>query len=242
MTLHLPPRKRPWTRALLYSGWALAAVFAVVAYREHSLARVARAGMSLAQQETARMRLLEQDLYRLKTRQDWLVGLLQSVRQSVDSDSLPLNPLTETAVPDLSMGPDSTFTDLAIDNPVPHLWPVTGWVTQEFRHPKSPRHQGIDIADKLGTPVVAPARGEVFKIYWDDTMGRVLEIQHIEGHLTRYAHLQTVEVQPGDPIEAGQMVARLGTSGKSTAPHLHYEVEIRGELVDPAKFLPNYDN
>lgn len=241
MTLHLPPRERPWVKTLLHSGWALAGILAVGVVVEHRLVVKARRDLSVARQEASRLRLIEQELYRIKTRQDRLIGVLQLPVRSSRPDSGAPAGLEEAEPPDLwPLHRDSVAFDLSADDPVPHLWPVSGWVTQEFRSLGTPRHHGIDIAEKLGSPVVAPARGEVIQVYWDDTMGRVLEIQHPEGHLTRYAHLQTVEVQPGDMVEAGQMVARLGTSGKSTAPHLHYEVELRGTIVDPAQFLPHY--
>jgi murein DD-endopeptidase MepM/ murein hydrolase activator NlpD len=218
-------------------------VLAIVAFVEHRVAVRARDNLAVARQDAARLRLVEQELYHLKTRQDWMIGLLQPPHQGTQNDSAHRSGLEEAAALELwPVRMDSAAFDPAAENPVPHLWPVSGWVTQEFRPPNSPRHQGIDIAEKLGSPVVAPARGEVLQIYWSDTMGRVLEIQHTEGHLTRYAHLQTVEVEPGDMVEAGQMVARLGTSGKSTAPHLHYEVELRGTPMDPARFLPHYES
>jgi murein DD-endopeptidase MepM/ murein hydrolase activator NlpD len=225
---------------MLHSGWALAALLAVGLYVEHRVLIRARARLSLAQEEAARLRLIEQELYHLKIRQDWVVNLLQVPTGSSPGDSTRQPSLEEATGPDLwPAQSDSAASAVSADDPIPHLWPVSGWVTQEFRPPRSPHHHGVDIAERLGTPVVAPARGEVLRVYWNDTMGRVLELQHPDGHLTRYAHLQTVEVQPGETVEAGQMVARLGTSGKSTAPHLHYEVELRGTLLDPASFLPN---
>ncbi len=240
MTVHLVSGERPFRRTIVRSGWALSVVLAVALGVQHRLLIKVRAELKGSRQEAARLRLIEQDLYRLKQRQDLLLTLLQVQGWAPSEDSSRASALQEASSPFVAPLLHEA-EDLHADDPVPHLWPVSGWVTQEFRPPKSPRHEGVDIAERLGTPVVAPARGEVVRVYWDDTMGRVLEIQHAEGHLTRYAHLQTVEVQPGETVEAGQVVARLGTSGKSTAPHLHYEVELRGELLDPGKFLPHFE-
>lgn len=238
MTVHHPTRADV-RRVAWALGWCVAAVALVVTWFQDRRISSLKVQLAKARQEAARVALLEEDLGRLRATQEKIVALLQlpAPRASSTNSKPPtLQELpSENLIPTV---PSLTPGSLAPDDPVPHLWPVAGWVTQEFNLSGGRLHHGIDIAEKLGTPVVAPARGRVLQVYWDDTMGRVLEIVHPEGHLTRYAHLQSVEVKPGDQVEAGQVIARLGTSGQTTAPHLHYEVELNGTLLDPAQFLP----
>lgn len=109
--------------------------------------------------------------------------------------------------------------------------------------PNGPRnHTGQDIAAPAGTPVTAPAGGRVTYAGNDyngqESWGNVVEIDHGGGWTTVYAHLQDYAVAPGDAVRAGQSIARVGTSGVATGPHLHVEVHRDGERLDPADFLP----
>ncbi|MCQ8184267.1 M23/M56 family metallopeptidase [Parvularcula maris] len=96
------------------------------------------------------------------------------------------------------------------------------------------RHHGLDIAAPLGTPVRAPAAGQVTRAREMGAYGNVLEVTHEGGIVTRYAQLDGFEANVGDRVRAGQTIARLGSSGRSTGPHLHLEVFVDGERVDPA--------
>jgi murein DD-endopeptidase MepM/ murein hydrolase activator NlpD len=98
-------------------------------------------------------------------------------------------------------------------------------------------HTGIDFRGNTGEPVRATASGTVTAAGWSGGYGRMVEIEHANGVSTRYGHLSEIDVKVGQTIKIGQVVGRLGSTGRSTGPHLHYETRIDGEAVDPDKFL-----
>jgi murein DD-endopeptidase MepM/ murein hydrolase activator NlpD len=98
-------------------------------------------------------------------------------------------------------------------------------------------HTGLDLHGAVGEPARATAEGTVTSAGWSGGYGRVVDIDHGNGLSTRYAHLSSIEVHVGQAVRVGQIVGRIGSSGRSTAPHLHYETRIKGEPVDPQKFL-----
>jgi murein DD-endopeptidase MepM/ murein hydrolase activator NlpD len=98
-------------------------------------------------------------------------------------------------------------------------------------------HTGIDFRGNAGDPVHATAAGTVTAAGWSGGYGKMVEIDHGNGLATRYGHLSQIEVNVGDKIRLGQIVGRLGSTGRSTGPHVHYETRIDGEAVDPQKFL-----
>jgi murein DD-endopeptidase MepM/ murein hydrolase activator NlpD len=98
-------------------------------------------------------------------------------------------------------------------------------------------HTGIDFRGNTGEPVHATASGTVTAAGWSGGYGRMVEIEHANGVSTRYGHLLEIDVKVGQTIRIGQVVGRLGSTGRSTGPHLHYETRIDGEAVDPNKFL-----
>jgi len=98
-------------------------------------------------------------------------------------------------------------------------------------------HTGIDFRGNPGEPVRATASGTVTAAGWSGGYGRMVEIEHANGVSTRYGHLSEIDVKVGQSIRIGQVVGRLGSTGRSTGPHLHYETRIDGEAVDPNKFL-----
>lgn len=120
-------------------------------------------------------------------------------------------------------------------------WPVTGPVTSTFGPrsllPGETFHHGIDIAVPEGTPVRATARGTVRFVGNTDGYGLRVEIDHGNGITTLYAHLNAVDVVPGQRVERGQVIGRSGNTGASTGPHLHYEVRQNGRAIDPASLL-----
>jgi len=130
---------------------------------------------------------------------------------------------------------------------IPTGWPlkdVSGWVTQVFGPSIHPfgrywyLHRGIDLAFLYGTPVVSTANGKVVKIDYDPGgFGLYIDIQHSYGFKTRYAHLQRRLVDLGQIVSQSDVIGTMGSSGQSTGPHLHYEVMIGTQLVDPVKFL-----
>lgn len=98
-------------------------------------------------------------------------------------------------------------------------------------------HTGLDFRGDTGDPIRATATGTVAHTGWNGGYGKMVEIDHGNGFTTRYAHLSAVEVKAGQSVRIGQIVGRLGSTGRSTGPHLHYETRVDGDPVDPQKFL-----
>ncbi|MGO9701661.1 MAG: peptidoglycan DD-metalloendopeptidase family protein [Xanthobacteraceae bacterium] len=98
-------------------------------------------------------------------------------------------------------------------------------------------HTGLDFRGEVGDPIRATAAGTVTAAGWTGGYGKMVEIDHGNGLATRYGHLSQIDVNVGDKIRIGQVVGRLGSTGRSTGPHVHYETRIDGEAVDPQKFL-----
>jgi murein DD-endopeptidase MepM/ murein hydrolase activator NlpD len=98
-------------------------------------------------------------------------------------------------------------------------------------------HTGLDLRGSTGDPIHATAAGKVTLAGWNAGFGKMVEIDHGNGFVTRYGHLSEIEVTLGQSVRIGQTVGRLGSTGRSTGPHLHYETRIDGDAVDPQKFL-----
>jgi murein DD-endopeptidase MepM/ murein hydrolase activator NlpD len=98
-------------------------------------------------------------------------------------------------------------------------------------------HSGMDFRAPTGTAVVAAGPGTVISAGWNGGYGRMVEVDHGGGFTTRYAHLKSVAVKPGQKLTAGETVGRVGSSGRSTGPHLHYEVRKEGAPIDPLRFI-----
>lgn len=126
---------------------------------------------------------------------------------------------------------------------VPKGMPAPGRITDAFGmrlHPiekKWKPHKGEDIAAPRGTPVRATADGEVVYAGALGTFGKLVEIAHDGDYRTRYAHLDSVTVRVGQAVVRGEVVGAVGSTGRATGPHLHYEVLVKGEQVDPRRFL-----
>ncbi len=99
------------------------------------------------------------------------------------------------------------------------------------------RHLGLDFRAKLATPVLSTAPGEVVFAAWKGRYGRLVEIDHGHGIRTRYAHLHKILVKPGQAVGHRETIGLLGSSGRSTGPHVHYEVLVNGKRHDPMNFL-----
>ncbi|MEA2927679.1 MAG: hypothetical protein QOG38_107 [Hyphomicrobiales bacterium] len=98
-------------------------------------------------------------------------------------------------------------------------------------------HTGLDFRAETGDPARATAAGTITIAGWNAGYGKMVEVDHGNGLATRYAHLSAIDVQVGDTIRIGQVVGKVGSTGRSTGPHLHYETRIDGDPVDPQKFL-----
>ena len=97
-------------------------------------------------------------------------------------------------------------------------------------------HEGLDFAADIGTPVYATANGRVVKAGWESGYGNMVEIDHGYDYVTRYAHLSKFSVKPGDTVGRGDVVGAVGNTGKSTGPHLHYEVRYNGAPKNPINY------
>lgn len=126
----------------------------------------------------------------------------------------------------------------------PSIMPTAGWLSSSFarnrRHPilhiRRP-HEGIDVSAPMGSPIVAPAAGRVKRVAKERGYGNVLEIDHGNGIVTKYAHTSKILVKRGEKVTRGQVVAKVGNSGLSTGPHLHYEIHVNGRVVDPLSYV-----
>jgi murein DD-endopeptidase MepM/ murein hydrolase activator NlpD len=98
-------------------------------------------------------------------------------------------------------------------------------------------HTGLDLRAAAGDPVHATAAGRVVTAGWSGGYGNMVEIDHGHGLSTRYGHLSKILVSVGDKVGIGQVIGRVGSTGRSTGPHLHYETRVDDEAVDPHKFL-----
>jgi murein DD-endopeptidase MepM/ murein hydrolase activator NlpD len=126
---------------------------------------------------------------------------------------------------------------------IPSLWPVKGYVTREFYTTGGEKnhqyHPGMDIAAKRNTPIRTSAEGIVVKSEWDDTYGYVIVVDHGFGLSTLYGHNARNLVKTGDRVARGQTIAFAGSTGKSTAPHVHFGVTKNGVHVNPRNYLLN---
>jgi murein DD-endopeptidase MepM/ murein hydrolase activator NlpD len=98
-------------------------------------------------------------------------------------------------------------------------------------------HTGVDFRGNIGDPVHATAAGTITHAGWSGGYGEMVEIDHGNGMSTRYGHLSAIDVSVGQTVKAGEIIGLLGSSGRSTGPHLHYETRVEGEAVDPERFL-----
>jgi len=117
---------------------------------------------------------------------------------------------------------------------IPSLLPTMGQISRQF----GPGHFGIDIAAPLFSPVIAAASGAVKGAGWDSLYGNYVVVEHNKNYSTFYGHLNSIDVLDGTRISGGQVIGTVGSTGKSTSSHLHYEVRFRNEPVDPMGYLP----
>lgn len=127
----------------------------------------------------------------------------------------------------------------------PSIWPVEGRLTDSFGNRRDPFgggsaefHSGQDIATAWGSEVVAAAGGQVVFAGWQIGYGQVVVLDHGDGLTTRYGHLSRLDVAVGQYLKRGELLGRVGSTGRSTGPHLHYEVRINDQPIDPRQFLP----
>jgi len=127
----------------------------------------------------------------------------------------------------------------------PYIRPVKGWISSRFGRRESPFtgrrefHRGLDIANRTGTPIIAPADGTVTYAGRKGLMGNLVTIDHGFGMVTRYGHCKQFLKKKGERVKRGETIALMGNTGRSTGPHLHYEVRLNGVAVNPMHYFLN---
>ncbi len=125
----------------------------------------------------------------------------------------------------------------------PDIWPVMGWLSSHFGMRTDPItgqpdfHPGLDISADRGTPIHATADGTVTFAAFNDSYGNCIEVSHGYGISTRFGHLSRFAVSAGDQVKRGDVIGYVGNTGRSTGAHLHYEILLNGQAVNPLKFL-----
>jgi murein DD-endopeptidase MepM/ murein hydrolase activator NlpD len=125
----------------------------------------------------------------------------------------------------------------------PSMWPLAGWITSSYGNRTDPFngdaafHPGLDISANHGQEVYAPADGVVESAAVNGSYGNLVTINHGFGITTRYGHLSRYAVTAGQPVRRGQAIGFVGSTGRSTSPHLHYEVLVNGQLTNPLRLL-----
>lgn len=179
-----------------------------------------RAGFDRGRSTTAQLQQVQEDIVVLK-----------------EEIGVRLNSLSQTA--------EDLDKHLAYLEARPSIWPAFGRVTSGFGWRRNPFggpdrefHDGLDIAAPYGTPIRATGKGQVTFSGWKNAYGKVIIIDHGYGLQTLYGHNSKNVSAVGDTVEKGQIIARIGSTGRSTGPHVHYSVIFRGSMVNPRTYLP----
>jgi len=168
-------------------------------------------------------------------------GLVQQMHKSLEA----LETKTEIASISQSQLNDFLKEQKSILACTPSIRPTDGWFSSGFGYRISPFtnqrefHKGIDIATRIGTPVIAPADGLVVHAGKEGNFGKMIAINHGYNVKTRYGHLSKYRIKKGQYVKRGQIIGEVGNSGRCTGPHLHYEVLLSGVPVNPLRFILN---
>lgn len=169
----------------------------------------------------------------------------EQVKASLDQlYALRNSAITGAATAGLAFGKrNASLSDWVRASEAPTLWPVAGRLTSSFGERIDPFngegafHRGVDISSAYGNPIVAPADGVVEFAGFMSGYGRLIKIDHGHGLTTRYGHLSGFAVRDGQSVKRGDVIGYVGTTGRVTSPHLHYEVRINETPVNPHKYL-----
>lgn len=167
-----------------------------------------------------------------------LVRLMHQSLDNLDTE-IAVQTLEKTELYDFLESQKSMFAC------TPSIWPAKGWVSSVFGYRKSPFtnekefHSGLDISARTGSPIIAPADGVVSTTGKAGGFGNLLTINHGYGLKTRYGHLSKILVKKGQAVKRGETVALIGNTGRSTGPHLHYEVHLKGIPQNPKRYILN---
>jgi len=166
----------------------------------------------------------------------------QALAARIDMDQLTRR--ANILVRSLNEAYDSASSQRSRYAALPSIMPTKGWLTSAFArervHPilhLARPHEGIDVSAPMGMEIEAPASGVITNVAWVEGYGNMLTIDHGYGLVTRYAHCSKILVVRGQRVKRGQAIAKVGSTGLSTGPHLHYEVWVNGHPVDPMKYV-----
>ncbi len=200
-------------------------------------------GPSVAAEVSQVRRTLEIVSRGIPTRRENLARLeskLKEQREEAAAQKDAADKLARTSVPEniTDSIANNIYDDIAGN--IPSGWPTTGEISSPFgwRWNGTDFHPGIDIANDTGTPLIATADGVVTAAGWNSGgYGNLVDIDHGDGFFTRYAHASEVIVHEGQYVHRGEVIAYMGSTGFSTGPHVHYEIHVQGETVNPSSYL-----
>ncbi len=229
-------RVRQWVLHVLVWGlvFLLVGIVLFFSFYGHILSRAARTDQLIEENEDLmryryKVDLLEQNLIEARefvSRMATMAGIDYEFPELVDDSTL-------FAAMD-NPGRALLLRNSAQDLSYPSGLPVQGFVTQDFELEDSVHfHPGIDIACAVGTPVLATAAGEVISASYDSTYGKILILKHNDSVSTVYGHNDSLLAATGEKVLAGSRIALSGNTGKSTAPHVHYELRIYDKPINP---------
>jgi murein DD-endopeptidase MepM/ murein hydrolase activator NlpD len=179
------------------------------------------------------------------------LGLKRKIEGTDDiSDEGPLMPTYKESIENYNFLKSASFSRISHNyarawqkNIVPSMWPLNGRILSRFGERQDPFsgegafHTGVDISAITGTPVHAAADGIVYTAEYDSGYGKMVVVDHGNGIRTRYAHLSAFEVVAGQEVRRGQVIALSGNTGRTTSAHLHFEVRMGGNAVNPYPYL-----
>ena len=177
----------------------------------------------------------------------WNADFYNQFLNSLDKDMSQLDRDVKDQSQDLQALWETARDQIIIQQSTPSLRPVDGgYISSEFGFRQSPFsgkrefHSGVDFAVDKGTPVQATANGVIVSIGYEGGLGKTVVVDHGKGITTRYAHLSGYNVEEGQKIQRGEIVGKVGSTGRSTGPHLHYEVRINDRPVNAEKYMSQY--
>lgn len=224
-------------QVVLYAGIALGVLMVIMAATWWFLAvRTARswelqAAVDSLEAEQARVAVLAEELGRVEAEYERLRLLFGSPGDSVSPDLW----LPPAGIP----GAEDTSLRSAEQADLPSSWPLTqpGFITRSLLAEESADHPGLDIAVGADSYIRAAGPGRVLRLGEDPVYGRFVVLEHVGGYQTVYAHASTLLVERGQRVRRAEVIALTGSTGRSTAPHLHFEILLDGTPVDPLSMV-----
>ena len=189
---------------------------------------------------------LSNQLAEAKLDQDWTDNSRTEIAEAVSVNSGGPSDVDETTIDDPTVESELKQIE-STSNPdtIPSIWAHEGKINNEFgfrRNPFGGRtyefHPGMDIDGERGDVIFATAAGTVTKAGWQGGYGNMVEIDHGNGLITRYGHMSKLNVTVGDTVIRSQIIGFVGSTGRSTGPHLHYELRLNEHPINPRRFLP----